>query len=88
MLVVHFTGSHMVEQMSNDDNGNRWEEQERSSQGTFMATGDAMDPNPICANFPVEVSDLLRDKSVVKNRAQYIRDAVRAAMVRDGLLDE
>ena len=75
--------------MTEDQTRNpRWNEQERSSQGTFMSTGDAMDRKPICANFPVEVSALLRDKAVIENRAQFIRDAVKEKMVREGMLED
>lgn len=66
-----------------------WDEQTRDDKtGKFQPKDEAMDHKPICANFSLEVSAILRDKTKIENRAQFIREAVREKLISTGFLSE
>lgn len=48
--------------------------------------GDRGTGNPIATRYEKEVDEVLRDKTLIPDRQQFIRDAVAAALRAKGLL--
>ncbi|MEH2138549.1 hypothetical protein [Nostoc sp.] len=54
----------------------------RDEKGRFIDKPNSLADSPICTKFPVEIDRVLRS---LPNRSEYVRDAVIAQLIRDGL---